>query len=105
MKYAGPERKKRIKQIKDRGILEVQGRDCLEYLATEVFGSLWTKVEECIDNIDISGSDSGKEEGYHFLRIDLVNLYRPEHVPDGNPTAGKSATAEKLSNTVRRRIC
>jgi len=48
--YKGSYRDQQIQNIKDRGILDVQGRAVLDRLAADVFNFLWKRVKASIDD-------------------------------------------------------
>ncbi|QKX64386.1 uncharacterized protein TRUGW13939_11560 [Talaromyces rugulosus] len=57
LKYTGTGRDQEIQRIKNRGILDVQGKAGLEKLAADVFGVLWAKIWMSIEDF-IQDSDS-----------------------------------------------
>lgn len=56
--YNTKDRDQQIQNIKDRGILNVQGRAVLDKLAADVFKVLWNKVKSSIDDFITQSPES-----------------------------------------------
>lgn len=93
--YEGSYRDQQIQNIKDRGILNVQGRAVLDKLAANVFNVLWKKVKASIDDFITKSPESVLGEDKQVFVTEFVS----DRTSDWTFYRAKSATNTLLPRT------